>query len=102
MLVDGESIRLFKDGIRVPHGKRDNDTYESSLELKTGGRVLMASNNEDWYQKYGHVLTRVIESMAENQVVDDLAMDDCRDNTICESCARYKGYRVPYPSRRSD
>ena len=40
--------------------------------------------------------------MAKNQVVDGLAIDNHRDNSICESCARNKGRRVPHPTRSSD
>jgi len=49
VLVDGDSIQLFKDGDKVLHGKRNNDTYELELEVRTEARVLKASTMKEWH-----------------------------------------------------
>jgi len=53
VLVDGDSIQLFKVGNKVLHGKRNNDTYELELEVRTEARVLKASTMKEWCREGG-------------------------------------------------
>lgn len=98
---DVNSFELIQEDRTILKGVRQDGVYRLDFEIIAPNSeiALTARTLDDWHQRFGHVSTRVIESMAKRSIVQGLELKARDRKSDCEDCAKNKGHAVPHKTR---
>ncbi len=78
--------------------KQDNLYYLKCIACKPQESINSLSHSTGvnlWHRRYGHLN---VPSLAREELVYGLKIDDSKDADVCESCIKGKIHRLPFPT----
>lgn len=101
ILFRHKACEIFENDKQVAVADRTENLYE--LRVKDKANVSISGHKEncihDWHQRLGHRDPEAIRKMKADGLIEDMKIVECGVIELCESCAKGKMSRVPFPKK---